>query len=88
LRDMPLDEKEMTRTRAILSSMTREERLRPDLIDGSRRLRIARGSGTSVSDINRLLKQFKQMRKMMKTMARGGAGGGPGLFGAARGFRR
>ena len=88
LRDMPLDEKEMTRTRAILSSMTREERLRPDLIDGSRRLRIARGSGTSVSDINRLLKQFKQMRKMMKTMARGGPGRGPGLFGAARGFRR
>jgi signal recognition particle subunit SRP54 len=88
LRDMPLDEKEMVRTRAILSSMTREERLRPDLIDGNRRLRIARGSGTAVSDINRLLKQFKQMRKMMKTMARGGPGRGPGLFGAARGFRR
>jgi len=88
LRDMPLDEKEMVRARAILSSMTREERLRPDLIDGNRRLRIARGSGTSVPDINRLLKQFKQMRKMMKTMARGGPGRGPGLFGAARGFRR
>jgi signal recognition particle subunit SRP54 len=88
LKDMPLDEKEMVRTRAILSSMTREERLRPDLIDGSRRLRIARGSGTSVTDINRLLKQFKQMRKMMKSMARGGPGRGPGLFGAARGFRR
>ena len=88
LRDMPLDEREIVRTRAILSSMTREERLRPDIIDGSRRLRIARGSGTSVPDINRLLKQFKQMRKMMKTMARGGPGRIPGLFGAARGFRR
>jgi signal recognition particle subunit SRP54 len=88
LRDMPLDEKEMTRTRAIISSMTRRERLHPEIIDGSRRLRIARGSGTSVSDVNRLLKQFKQMRKMMKTMARGGPGLRPGMFGSARPFRR
>src|SRR5262245_58510510 len=86
LRDMPLDEKEVSRTRAIISSMTRDERLHPEIIDGNRRLRIARGSGTSVSDVNRLLKQFKQMRKMMKTMGRGG----PGLraFGSARPFRR
>jgi len=70
LKDMPLDEKEVVRARAILSSMTRQERRNPDVIDGSRRARIARGSGTSVSDINRLLRQFKQMRKMMKTMAR------------------
>jgi len=85
---MPLDEKEMTRTRAIISSMTHRERLHPEIIDGSRRLRIARGSGTSVSDVNRLLKQFKQMRKMMKTMARGGPGLRPGMFGSARPFRR
>jgi len=88
LRDMPLDDQELSRTRAIISSMTRKERLRPEIIDGSRRLRIARGSGTSVPDVNRLLKQFKQMRKMMKTMARGGPGLRPGLFGAARPFRR
>jgi len=88
LRDMPLDEKELSRTRAILSSMTRRERLHPEIIDGSRRLRIARGSGTSVPEINRLLKQFKQMRKMMKTMARGGPGQRSGQFGAARPFRR
>src|SRR3989441_11805269 len=88
LRDMPLDDQELSRTRAIISSMTRKERLRPEIIDGSRRLRIARGSGTSVSDVNRLLKQFKQMRKMMKTMARGGPGPRPGLFGGARPVRR
>ena len=88
LRDMPLDEKELVRTRAIIKSMTRGERIHPEIIDGSRRLRIARGSGTSVSDVNRLLKQFKQMRKMMKTMARGGPDLRSGPFGAARPFRR
>src|SRR2546425_7050896 len=88
LRDMPLDEQEIPRTRAIISSMTRKERLRPEIIDGSRRLRIARGSGTSVSDVNRLLKQFKQMRKMMNTMARDGPGLASGPFGGARPFRR
>jgi signal recognition particle subunit SRP54 len=88
LRDMPLDEKEVSRTRAIISSMTEKERLHPEIIDGDRRLRIARGSGTSVSDVNRLLKQFKQMRKMMKTMGRGGPGLRAGLFGSARPFRR
>ncbi len=88
LKDMPLDEKGVVRTRAIIASMTREERLRPGIIDGRRRLRIARGSGTSVSDVNVLLKQFKQMRKMMKSMARGGPGMRSGLFGAARSFRR
>jgi signal recognition particle subunit SRP54 len=88
LRDMPLDEKGLVRTRAIISSMTLEERRRPEIIDGGRRLRIARGSGTSVSDVNQLLKQFKQMRKMMKTMSRGGPAMRAGMFGAARGFRR
>ena len=88
LKDMPLDEKGIGRTRAIISSMTREERLRPEIIDGSRRARIARGSGTAVSDVNVLLKQFKQMRKMMKSMTRGGPGMRSGLFGAARSFRR
>ncbi|OLD62846.1 MAG: signal recognition particle protein [Acidobacteria bacterium 13_1_40CM_2_68_5] len=88
LKDMPLDEKGIVRTRAIISSMTRDERLRPEIIDGRRRVRIARGSGTAVSDVNVLLKQFKQMRKMMKSMARGGPGMRSGLLGAARSFRR
>ncbi|MEK7799973.1 MAG: signal recognition particle protein, partial [Acidobacteriota bacterium] len=88
LKDMPLDEKGLVRTRAIISSMTPDERRRPEIIDGGRRLRIARGSGTSVADVNQLVKQFKQMRKMMKTMARGGPAMRPGMFGAARGFRR
>lgn len=89
LKDMPVDEQGISRTRAILSSMTRKERLRPEVIDGSRRLRIARGSGTSVADVNRLLKQFKQMKKMMKTMARGGpASRMAGPFGAGKPFRR
>ncbi|MBI1950725.1 MAG: signal recognition particle protein [Acidobacteria bacterium] len=88
LRDMPLDEKGLVRSRAIISSMTPDERRRPEIVDGGRRLRIARGSGTTVADVNQLLKQFKQMRKMMKTMARGGPAMRSGMFGDARGFRR
>ena len=85
LKDMPVDEGSLVRTRAIISSMTRRERLQPELINGSRRLRIAKGSGTEVADVNRLLKQFKQMKKMMKSMTRGGAGpGARNLFGAGR----
>jgi signal recognition particle subunit SRP54 len=63
-----VDEKQVTRIEAIIDSMTPKERRRPDIIDGSRRKRIAQGSGTSVEEINRLLKQFVQMRKMLKTM--------------------
>jgi signal recognition particle subunit SRP54 len=89
LGDMPVDEKEIGRTRAILGSMTPRERRHPEIIDGNRRLRIARGSGTRVEDVNRLLKQFKQMQKMMKTLARGGpAARLAGLTGSARPFRR
>ncbi|HEU4401561.1 MAG TPA: signal recognition particle protein [Candidatus Polarisedimenticolia bacterium] len=85
LKEMPLDESGLTRTRAIIGSMTREERVHPDVIDGRRRLRIARGSGTSVEEVNRLLKQFKQMKKMMKTLARGGPiSRMAGLLGAGR----
>jgi signal recognition particle subunit SRP54 len=66
-----LDERAMKATEAMLDSMTRQERLSPSIINGSRRRRIARGSGTSVQDVNRLLKQHAQMRKMMKMMSRG-----------------
>lgn len=67
------EEKQMARTEAILKSMTIQERRNPQILNGSRRLRVANGSGTRVSDVNQLLKQFAQMRKMMKAM-RGGKG--------------
>jgi signal recognition particle subunit SRP54 len=60
------DERQLRRIEAIISSMTPEERKYADLIDGSRRKRIARGSGTSVEDVNRLLKQFNEMQRMLK----------------------
>lgn len=64
-------EKELRHTEAILSSMTQNERYDPDIINGSRRKRIAAGSGTSVQDINRLLKQFYQAKKMLKSVSAG-----------------
>jgi signal recognition particle subunit SRP54 len=67
-----LPEKEITKVEAMINSMTKKERLNPDIINGSRRKRIAGGSGTQVQDVNRLLKQFLQMKKMMKSMMSGG----------------
>ncbi len=66
-----LDEDALKRTEAVLDSMTPGERIEPSVINGSRRKRIARGSGTSVQEVNKLLKQFVQMRKMMRTMSKG-----------------
>jgi signal recognition particle subunit SRP54 len=71
LKGVKVDERELDRIQAIILSMTPEERRRPELIKGSRRLRIARGSGTSVQQVNRLVKQFDQMRKVMGQMGRG-----------------
>jgi signal recognition particle subunit SRP54 len=71
LRGMKVDERELDRIQAIILSMTPEERRRPELIKGSRRLRIARGSGTNVQQVNQLVKQFGQMRKMMRQLGRG-----------------
>lgn len=65
------EEKKLKRTEAIIQSMTKKERERPEILNGSRRARIAKGSGTKVSDVNALLKQFSQMRQMMK-MLKGG----------------
>lgn len=67
-----LDDKMTVRMEAIISSMTKKERSHPDLIKGSRKRRIAAGSGTQVQDVNKLLKQFMQMQKMMKKMKGGG----------------
>jgi signal recognition particle subunit SRP54 len=61
-----VDARELRRTEAIIQSMTREERNRPQILDGSRRKRIARGSGTTVQDVNRTLRQFEQAREMLK----------------------
>lgn len=66
LKDAEIDENHMKRIEAIILSMTRQERLRPEIINGSRRKRIANGSGTTVEDINKLLRQFEQMKKTMK----------------------
>ncbi len=66
LKDAEIDEKHMARIEAIILSMTKGERLRPETINGSRRKRIAKGSGTTVEDVNKLLKQFEQMKKTMK----------------------
>jgi len=71
LANMTVDERELDRVQAIILSMTPEERRRPELIKGSRRLRIARGSGTSVQQVNRLVSQFEQMRKLMRQLGRG-----------------
>jgi signal recognition particle subunit SRP54 len=71
LSNMKVDERELDRIQAIIQAMTPEERRKPELIKGSRRLRIARGSGTSVQQVNRLVKQFSQMRKVMKQVGRG-----------------
>src|SRR5580693_10777905 len=71
LQNMKVDERELDRIQAIIQAMTPEERRRPELIKGSRRLRIARGSGTNVQQVNRLVKQFGQMRKVMRQVGRG-----------------
>jgi signal recognition particle subunit SRP54 len=71
MRNMKVDERELDRLQAIILAMTPEERRRPELIKGSRRLRIARGSGTSVQQVSQLVKQFAQMRKVMRQVGRG-----------------
>jgi signal recognition particle subunit SRP54 len=80
-KDFQASEKELGRVEAIINSMTREERRHPDILNGSRRLRIAKGSGTTVQDVNQLLKQYLQTKKMLRTFSKGGMKGLPrGLF--------
>jgi signal recognition particle subunit SRP54 len=66
-----IDEKSIVRMQAILDSMTRKEREYPQIINGARKKRIAKGSGTTVQEINRLLKQYLAMKKMMRTFSKG-----------------
>jgi signal recognition particle subunit SRP54 len=72
LKDMKPDEKELIRTEAIINSMTLEERRSYQIINGSRRRRIAKGSGTTVQEVNKMLKNFEQMQKMLKQFSKGG----------------
>ncbi len=85
LRDVNIDDRDLARVEAIIRSMTPEERQKPKIIGGSRRKRIAVGSGTTPQDVNRLLKQFADAQKMMKQLAGGrGLPGMPGLATAKR----
>ena len=68
-----MDESKVARIEAIILSMTAEERRNPKLINGSRRKRIADGSGTSATEVNQLMNQFTQVQKMMKRFAKGGS---------------
>ena len=68
LKDVEIDDKEFVKIEAIICSMTSEERRNPKLLNGSRRLRIAKGSGTSVEQINKFMKSFEMTQKMMKEM--------------------
>ncbi len=81
VKNAQIDDKDVGRIEAIIHSMTAAERDDPTILDGSRRLRIANGSGTSTTEVNNLLRQFKEMQKMMRSMPMsrmlgGGAGGG------------
>jgi signal recognition particle subunit SRP54 len=84
-----IDEKQVGHVEAIIGSMTSGERRNHTIINGSRRKRIARGSGTSVEEVNRVLKQFVEMRKMLKVMTSAGSGrkGRQRLMGLMRGLR-
>jgi signal recognition particle subunit SRP54 len=75
IRNAEIDDREIARVEAIIRSMTPEERRDPSVMNGSRRLRVATGSGMTTSDVNQLLKQFKEMQKMMRFLGRKGGKG-------------
>ncbi|MBQ2366883.1 MAG: signal recognition particle protein [Bacteroidaceae bacterium] len=79
IKDMDIDDNAFKSVEAIIYSMTPEERANPDIINASRRARIARGSGTDIQEVNRLMKQFEMIRKTMKTVAGGKFGKMPGM---------
>jgi len=83
LRDTEVDENQVSKVEAIIRSMTRDERVEPNIIDGSRRLRIANGSGTRTADVSQLIKQFREMQKLMKRMP--GLSGTKGVRGGKKG---
>ena len=81
IKDEDLDEERLMKAKVIIQSMTVKERRNPDIIKGSRRKRIAQGSGTSIQDVNQLLKQFELMKEMMNRMSKGGMKGLKGMKG-------
>ncbi|MFZ3587949.1 signal recognition particle protein [Bacillus sp. DJP31] len=81
LKNMQVDEKQISHVEAIIKSMTKKEKVQPEIINASRKKRIAKGSGTSVQEVNRLLKQFEDMKKMMKQMTGMQKGKKKGKFG-------
>jgi signal recognition particle subunit SRP54 len=85
LKDVDVDERELKRVEAIVLSMTPYERAHPGVLDGKRRQRVARGSGTTVQQVNRLIEARKQMEKMMKGMSKGKMPQIPGLTGPENG---
>jgi len=68
IKNLDIDEKEIIKTEAIINSMTKKERKNHHIIDGSRRRRIAMGSGTTVADVNRVIKQYVEIKKMLKML--------------------
>lgn len=88
MRNVQVDDKAFSKVEAIIFSMTTEERSNPKIINGSRRRRIAVGSGSSIQDVNRLLKQFEDMQKMMKMMTKGNMAQKMRNFKMPTGFRR
>jgi signal recognition particle subunit SRP54 len=72
MKNARIDDNALVKVEAVISSMTRDERSNPKILNGSRRKRIARGSGTSIQDVNRLLKQFNEMQRMMSRLSKGG----------------
>jgi len=81
MKNLQIDDNALARTEAIILSMTPQERVKPTMIDGSRRKRISKGSGTSLNDVNKVLKQFNQMQKMMKMVGSGKMPQGMGIPG-------
>lgn len=79
-KDIKIDEKDILRVEAIIDSMTRQERQEPSILNASRRQRIAKGSGSKVQDVNKLINQYAEMRKMMKKFKKSGPKGVKGLF--------
>jgi len=88
LKDVDIDDKQIGRVEAIIYAMTAKERRNPKILNGSRRKRIANGSGTTVTDVNRLVKQFAEAQKMMKSVAKMAGGGMGNALGGNRSQRR
>jgi signal recognition particle subunit SRP54 len=79
MKNADVDDKQLVRVESIIQSMTKQERSNPKVLNGSRRKRIARGSGNSIQDVNRLIKQFEQMQQMMRMLNKGGKLGLPNM---------